>query len=111
FAALILWYDQTRFTLPAWIAKPLAAIGCWSYSIYLLEYFVRLWARIGLHMSGYDDTSPVLAIAMATLAFCGMALIGALSYTLIEKPLLSFRIPYLRPRPETAVRTAAESPA
>ena len=105
FGALIAWYDDASFRIPAAIDRALTRIGEWSYSIYLLHFFLIIGLRhfIGGRTGSAGDF--YIAWPVATLAFIAFLPVAALSYTCFEKRFLAFRKPYLRER-ATATQTA-----
>lgn len=98
FGALIAWYDGTTFRMPPALDRALTKVGEWSYSIYLLHFFLIIGLRyfIAGRTGSADDF--YLAWLVATLAFVAFLPVAALSYELFEKRFLAFRKPYLRER-------------
>ena len=96
FGTLIKWYDATYRDSDAWPARFVARIGAYSYSIYLLHFFIvfRLSAlidsRIVVLENGY------LALVFAIPAFLLMIPLAWASFTFVESPILRFRRNYVR---------------
>ena len=94
--SLIAWYDGTTFKMPAWLDRPLAKVGEWSYSIYLLHFFPIVllrnifWDRIG------SADNFFLALIIGNFAFLAFLPVAGLSYTYFEKIFLVYRKHYLR---------------
>jgi peptidoglycan/LPS O-acetylase OafA/YrhL len=69
-------------------ARPFEALGDWSYSIYLLHAIViGLVGRPLAHMFPHSGWTVLL---LAVLSVPTVVLAGALSYTWLEKPMLTF---------------------
>jgi peptidoglycan/LPS O-acetylase OafA/YrhL len=102
YGSLIAFYDGSSWRLPAFIGRPLAKVGEWSYSIYLLHFFPIIlmrnvfWGRVGSADNFY------LALIAATLAFIAFLPVAGLSYTYFEKRFLAYRRHYLREPVEEA---------
>jgi peptidoglycan/LPS O-acetylase OafA/YrhL len=96
FGLLIAYYD-TSFTLAATgLSKLLGRIGTYSYSIYLLHPFFVFRLPLFINHRIVSLHNFYVACAAAVAAFCGMACVGWLSFTLIEKPFLAYRVRYTR---------------
>ncbi len=95
-APLIYHYDRisVRFTGP--ISRFVANIGKYSYSMYLLHSFIVFKAATYIHFNVLNLSNIYVAIAVSTLVFLIFVPISYISYTLVEKPFLRFRIPYLK---------------
>ena len=104
--AMIAWYDRNPIRLDAmWIVEK---AGKYSYSIYLLHYFVvrDAAAWIDAHVMALPTLYHALPWSM--LFFLGMTVIGHVSWKLIEEPPLRWRRSYLGPaRSGTAPVTKA----
>lgn len=98
FAALIFLYSASSRALPPPIGRMLASIGAASYSIYLLHFTVVVVCLRVLDAWGMAkrlDALAIMALSLPLFAICfGF---GWLTYRFIEKPILSLRVPYLRP--------------
>ena len=68
-------------------ARPLVAIGDWSYSIYLSHIIViEIFARALVH---FIPHLPYAILVVDVLAMAAVITVGYLSYTLLEVPLLN----------------------
>lgn len=97
YALAIATYDTLARPRDTGISAFVAKLGAWSYSIYLLHFFVVF--RVSAWCSEWLPTSTApfaLSTVLATLCFCAMAPIGWLSFRLVEGPFLKLRRPYLR---------------
>ena len=93
-AALIAWYDANPIRSPRmWLVQK---AGEYSFSIYLLHFFVvfEVAPLIDRHVMRLD--SLVVALPWSALFFIAMIGVGHLSYTFIERPPMRFRRPYIR---------------
>lgn len=96
YAVLIAYYDTTFRPGNTGFSKFLARIGVYSYSIYLLHFFVVFKASQYIDAYVLNFSNFYLACMVSAVAFCGMIPIGWLSYRFIEAPALSLRRPYLK---------------
>jgi peptidoglycan/LPS O-acetylase OafA/YrhL len=100
FAFLVPAYIQCSARIP--FSAGLAALGRWSYSIYLWHITIILIMQ-RLHLS---DLNPYLfgcVVLSVTVA------IAAASYHIIERPFLEWRVTYTAPKQnDTALQVAAE---
>jgi peptidoglycan/LPS O-acetylase OafA/YrhL len=97
FAALIAYYDA--FSLPAGgISGLLARIGEYSYSIYLLHFFLVFKIAEFANDHLVPITNFYVALAASLAAFLLIVPLAGLSYHLVEKPALRFRRGYIRTR-------------
>ena len=107
-AVMIAWYDQHplqgRWT---WVFE---RAGRYSYSIYLLHFFFVEQAARLVHQQIMPIPTLLLAMPWAILFFGFMMLVGSISWTLVEKPALRFRKPYLA-EPEPAPTEALPQPS
>jgi peptidoglycan/LPS O-acetylase OafA/YrhL len=103
--SLIAWYDGATFRVPAWLDRPLAKVGEWSYSIYLLHFFPAVLLRNVFWDHG-SIGNFYLALIAANLAFLAFLPVAGLSYNYFEKFFLAYRRRYLR-EPVGAAESAA----
>jgi peptidoglycan/LPS O-acetylase OafA/YrhL len=95
YAAGIAWYDSSFRHSTTGASAFLGRAGQYSYSIYLLHFFVVF------HVSGWafehvlPQGSFYAACAWSALFFCLMVPVGALSFRFIESPFLKLRRPYV----------------
>jgi len=93
FGVLIAWYDRHPLTHPAtWIVRK---AGEYSYSIYLLHFFVVFAAAQWIDRNVMALPTVYHALPWATLLFVFMIGVGHVSWKLIEQPFLKLRKPYL----------------
>ena len=100
YGTLIAWYDNA-FDHRAGVGQSrlsrfVAMIGTYSYSIYLLHFFVvfRLARAIDNHL--VDLSNLYVALAFAVPSFLLMIPLAHLSFRYVEKPFLRFRKPYMK---------------
>ncbi|MCQ8242375.1 acyltransferase family protein [Rhizosaccharibacter radicis] len=89
---------------PAWLLHPVRVLSERSYALYLVHLSVMEW--VGYAMANHH-WSPVLAVA---LSVAGMAVLPALSWRLLEAPILRRRPPQ-RTAPPIPGPLAAADPA
>ena len=110
FAATVLIFSQERGAISAVLLRPpFQALGRWSYSIYLLHYFIILLiieitapASFGFHQVGIDVHHPSKALLDFMVVAYVIAVIAgsAMAYRFIEMPgQAAFRRLQLRRRP------------
>jgi peptidoglycan/LPS O-acetylase OafA/YrhL len=105
YATLIGYYDSSFQPVNAGLSKLVARIGIYSYSIYLLHFFIVFRAASFINDRVLDISNFYVACLASTVIFCGMIPIGWLSYRYIEGPALALRRPYLK----LATRPAAQA--
>lgn len=96
YAALIAYYEKS-FRMPAkGVSGFIGKIGEWSYSFYLLHFFVvaEMARGIDRHVIALDNF--YLAILFSLPCFLVMAGAAGLSYRWFETPFLRKRVRYLR---------------
>ncbi len=93
----IAYYDSTFSPKNQGISYFIGRLGAYSYSIYLLHFFVvfKLARTID---TWFPITNFYVACAWALVFFALMLPVGALSFRYIEGPFLKLRKPYLLPR-------------
>src|SRR5258706_7875260 len=101
---------------PIWIVLPTLeglayATGiAWSYSIYLLHFFVVFDAARFVNQRIMDISNFYLACLLSTVFFLLMMLPGYVSFRFIEAPFLKLRKPYFS-KPQEALGQAAQQSA
>jgi len=101
---------------PIWIVLPTLeglayATGiAWSYSIYLLHFFVVFDAARFVNQRIMDISNFYLACLWSTVFFLLMMLPGYVSFRFIEAPFLKLRKPYFS-KPQEALGQAAQQSA
>jgi peptidoglycan/LPS O-acetylase OafA/YrhL len=94
YASIIAWYDNSFQHSTGRFSRFIAAIGTYSYSIYLLHFF--FFRMLAVAINSYIDLSNIhLALLASSVAFLPMILIGYLSYQFIETPFFRFRVKYI----------------
>lgn len=94
YGSIIAWYDNSFQHSTGRFSRFIAAIGTYSYSIYLLQFFFCRMLAIAINR--YIDLLNIhLALLASIVAFLPMILIGYLSYRFIETPFFRFRIKYI----------------
>jgi peptidoglycan/LPS O-acetylase OafA/YrhL len=99
YAVAISWYDNSFSHSNGRMSQILALFGQYSYSIYLLHFFVvgRLATAIHEHLLDLSDFH--VALGAAFVCFLGMLPIGYLSFRFVEAPFLSLRTRYVIAEP------------
>jgi peptidoglycan/LPS O-acetylase OafA/YrhL len=96
FASLIAWYDTSFRTRGGRISALVGKFGEYSYSIYLLHFFVVFAVADWIHRNIVDLSSFYVALPVALIAFVAMLPFGYVSMRLVEAPFLRLRKPYYR---------------
>jgi len=96
YGALICWYDNSFQHEPSRASRFFEAVGTYSYSIYLLHFFIVFRIPPLIHEHLFDLSNRYLLFATVIPSFLVMVGIAAVSYHVIEKPFLRFRIRYLK---------------
>jgi peptidoglycan/LPS O-acetylase OafA/YrhL len=95
-ASVLLTYTLFAKRVPAFLSKPLAALGTISYSIYLLHFICVMelprWFPFvpGAHPNVASQLYTLKVVLPALLPF------AALTYYVVERPFLNMRVSYLR---------------
>lgn len=95
YAVLIAWYDNTFKHSTGKVSQFVALIGTYSYSIYLLHFFVVFKMSNAINTNIVDLSNIYLAILFSIFCFLLMVPIGYLSYRFIETPFLRYRTRYI----------------
>lgn len=98
YAFLISWYDNSFKHSNGKLSSFFATIGTYSYSIYLLHFFVVFRLAKAIDQYVIDLSNIYINLITALLAFVVMVPIGHLSYKFIESPFLRFRSNYTTPK-------------
>ncbi len=99
YALLIAWYDGQKVSQTSIASKIAQRIGEYSYSIYLLHFFVVFQMAGFVHNKIMNISNFYLALAWSVVCFLLMMIPGFISYQLIEKPFLRFRRNYMQYKP------------
>lgn len=96
YAILIAWYDCSFKHSEGKVSRFFALFGTYSYSIYLLHFFVvfRLAIKIDRHF--VDLSNVYLGILASIPCFIALMPVCYVSYRYIEKPFLKRRIQYIK---------------
>ena len=97
YGLVIAYYDSTFSPKNEGISYFIGRLGAYSYSIYLLHFFVVFRVARSIQ-AWFPITSFYVGCAWALLAFALMLPVGYLSFRFIEGPFLKLRKPYLSPR-------------
>ncbi|MDB5736553.1 MAG: hypothetical protein JWO65_221 [Sphingomonas bacterium] len=109
YATLIAYYDGSFAPSARGISGFVAKAGAYSYSIYLLHFFVVFHASYLIHTDIMDISNLYVACAWSMLCFAMMVPIGWLSFRCIEEPFLKMRLPYIKgPIPAPAAASAQD---
>jgi peptidoglycan/LPS O-acetylase OafA/YrhL len=95
YALLISYYDNTFSPRNVGFSKFVGRIGTYSYSIYLLHFFVvfKITEPVGKYVM--DLGNFYVALLWAAFCFLLMVPVGYLSFRFIESPFLKFRRRYV----------------
>jgi len=96
FATLIAWYDGSFLHKDGPLSNLLTALGEYSYSIYLLHFFVVFAVAQWIHANVVDLSNFCVALPVSMLAFVAMIPIGYLSMRFVEGPFLRLRRRYIK---------------
>ncbi|MCX6899968.1 MAG: acyltransferase [Verrucomicrobia bacterium] len=96
YAVGIAWYDMSFVHPLNWASKFLARIGEYSYSIYLLHFFVVFDAAGFVHNHIMRLDNFYVACLWSAVFFSLMVIPGYVSFRLIEGPFLKLRKTYVR---------------
>lgn len=95
YAMAIAWYDRSFTPSGSGISKFIGRLGEYSYSIYLLHFFVVFDIARFVNERIMDISNFYLACLWALLAFILMLIPGYLSFRFIESPFLKLRKSYV----------------
>ncbi|WP_417913495.1 acyltransferase family protein [Candidatus Electronema sp. JM] len=95
YASFISWYDNSFKHSTGKLSRFIALIGTYSYSIYLLHFFVvfRMANFVNDHI--IDISNKYLSILFSIPSFLLIIPVCYLSYRFIESPFLLFRTKYI----------------
>jgi peptidoglycan/LPS O-acetylase OafA/YrhL len=95
YALTIAWYDSSFIHSTGKLSKFIALFGTYSYSIYLLHFFVVFRLSNAIHNHIIDLSNIHTALLFSILGFLLMVPIGYVSYRYIESPFLRYRTKYI----------------
>jgi peptidoglycan/LPS O-acetylase OafA/YrhL len=107
YAVGIAWYDTSFEHSRSGVSRVIGRLGAYSYSIYLLHFFVVYHAARFVHGHVMDISNFYVATAWSVVGFFLMLPIGYLSFRFIESPFLRLRRRYVVEGDATAARSAA----
>ncbi|MBU3732352.1 MAG: acyltransferase [Beijerinckiaceae bacterium] len=100
YGILIAWYDARLIDGRSVVSRFFGQLGAYSYSIYLLHFFVVFHAAQFIDQSVMRLSNFYVACAWSLIVFCLMIVPGYLSFRFIESPFLKLRKRYIaRPDP------------
>lgn len=102
YAVGIAWYDSSFSPSNTGVSRFVGLMGAYSYSIYLLHFFVVFKASKFVHERVMDISNFYVACLWAGAFFIFMMLPAYLSFRFIESPFLKLRKRYVRSRREDA---------
>lgn len=107
YATLIVWYDARKIDSSTLFSRTLQRAGEYSYSIYLLHFFVVF--RIAAYVDGnlMDISNFYIGLGWSLVFFTIMLVPGYLSFRFIESPFLKLRQKYTRDTSPLRVATAS----
>jgi len=95
YALMIAWYDSSFVYSDGKCSRFFALIGTYSYSIYLLHYFVVFRVSQEISNNLVDLSNIYIALIISPIGFLLMMPIGHVSYRFIESPFLKLRTRYI----------------
>ncbi len=95
YAILIAWYERSFQFTTTGLSGFVGKIGEYSYSIYLLHFFIVFTAARFIHQRVVSLSNFYVATLFAAGVFLCMVPIGALSFRFIEAPFLKLRKKYV----------------
>lgn len=96
YAIGIAWYDNSFSHSRSGLSKFIGRIGEYSYSIYLLHFFVVFHAARFVHERIMDISNFYLACLWSLVFFVLMTVPGYVSFRFIEAPFLRLRKRYVK---------------
>jgi peptidoglycan/LPS O-acetylase OafA/YrhL len=95
YAVGIAWYDTSFAPSTSGVSKVIGRLGAYSYSIYLLHFFVVYHEARFVNKHVMDISNFYVATAWALACFVLMLPIGWASFRFIESPFLKLRRRYV----------------
>ncbi|MCK1468996.1 acyltransferase [Bradyrhizobium sp. CW10] len=95
FGSFVAWYDNSGISVPPKVDLCLRKVGEWSYSIYLLHFFLREVSIPLIEDRAGQDANFWWALPAASVLFAAFAPLAGLSFEFFEKPLLRLRKAYI----------------
>jgi len=103
YGLLIAWYDNSFKHSTGIVSQFIALIGTYSYSIYLLHFFVVFEMADFVNSNVIELSNTYLVVLFSILCFLLMMPVAYLSYRFVETPFLRFRTKYIVDNPVLAV--------
>jgi peptidoglycan/LPS O-acetylase OafA/YrhL len=97
YALLIGYYDSSYRPKNTGVSKLIGYLGAYSYSIYLLHFFVVFRMPDFVHQHIMSLSNFYVACGWSLICFTLMLPIGYLSFRYVESPFLTFRRRYILP--------------
>ena len=94
FSILIAWYDKYHKPSSGFISLFLERIGSYSYSIYLMHFFIALQAPTFINKYLISLSNPYILFLCALPCFILTIPIAYLTYRFVEMPFMKYRINY-----------------
>jgi len=107
YATLIAWYETSFSPSTTGISGSIGRLGAYSYSIYLLHFFVVFRAAKFVHEHVMDISNFYLACLWSLVFFLLMMPVGYLSFRFIEAPFLKLRKRYITAPLSVSISSAA----
>lgn len=95
FAIFIAWYDNSFKSPTGRISRFIALIGNYSYSIYLLHFFVVFQMPVFINDYVFEISNIYVGMLCSAFCFLLMVPIGHASFVIIESPFLRLRTKYI----------------
>jgi peptidoglycan/LPS O-acetylase OafA/YrhL len=102
YAVGISWYDNSFTHSTSGWSRFIGRLGEYSYSIYLLHFFVVFRAARLVHEHIMDLSNFYVAVLWAILFFVLMVIPGHITFRYVEAPFLKLRRRYIKAPPEKA---------
>ena len=94
-AVAISWYDNSFTHGRGRVSQSVTLFGQYSYSIYLLHFFVVGQLAMAIHGHLLNLSNFYVALGASSLCFLAMLPIGHLSFRFVEAPFLRIRTRYI----------------
>ena len=95
YALMIAWYDNSFLHSNGKLSRFVSLIGIYSYSIYLLHFFLVFRVSRAISENLVDLSNIYLALIVSPICFLLMIPIGYVSYRFVESPFLKLRTRYI----------------
>jgi len=97
YGSIIAWYDSSFFFKKTGLSRFVSQLGAYSYSIYLLHFFIVFRVSGLIHEYVMDISNFYIALLWSLAFYIFMMPIGYLSFRFVEAPFLRLRTPYTKP--------------